>query len=195
MSIIALTGKKQSGKDVMASYFVKRGFIHYKFADPIKELCSNVFLWDDDWVNGQYKETVDPRWGISPREAQQLIGTELFRQYLPVKSEGFRIKTEKNIWVNRFRYWYQNLFLTDMFPNVVISDLRFLNEAEVVREMGGSIVRIDRPSITINDSHASETEMEEIIPDYTIINNSSIATYEGKIREFVDAYIKITDAL
>jgi len=170
--IIALTGMKRSGKDTCAAYFEENyGFINYKFAGAIKRAVADIFLCEDDWINGKYKETTDPKWGISMRKAQQAIGTDLFRDRLPELYPEFNSLIGKAIWVKRFQYWFE---LQRSDTNVVISDLRFLNEAETVRKMGGIIIRVNREDSASNDHHPSETEMSKIIPDHTVENNSSI---------------------
>lgn len=184
--IIAITGKKRSGKDVFASILQEHNFELYKFAQPIKNMCKDIFLWNEDYINGDKKEEIDPRWGISPRYAQQVIGTELFRQGLPSLSDGFRETVGDCIWVNRFRYWYDNYKSTSLFGNVVISDLRFLNEAKMVQEYGGLIVKIVRDTDSKSDVHQSEQEMESIISDYTIHNDGTLGDYTQKIYKFLE---------
>ncbi len=51
---------------------------------------------------------------------------------------------------------------------VVTDDVRFKNEARVVKDNGGILIRLTRPDITTGGSHASETEQLEIEADYTI---------------------------
>lgn len=165
--IIGITGKKRAGKDTAAEYLTSIGFVLYRFADPIKRLCADIFLWDDEHINGDYKETVDERWGISPRKAQQLVGTELFREALPGHSRSFNSITGPDVWVRRFGLWYHG-------QDVVIPDVRFPNEADVIKAMGGHIVRIERPGACTTDPHPSELMMDSIKADYTLTNDGGI---------------------
>lgn len=170
--LIGITGKKRSGKDTIAEYLIKEhGFVDYKFASPIKNLCKDIFLWDDEWVNGAYKETVDSRWGISPREAQQVVGTELFREHLPKTLKGFADTIGAGVWCARFQYWYESL-PNDV--NVIVSDMRFLNEAEIIKNIGGTLWRVERDGLVSNDTHPSEMEMESIQVDFKILNNHTL---------------------
>ena len=67
--IIALSGKKRSGKDTVADYLVERfGFVKYGFADPIKEIGKIMFDFSEEQLNTDKKEEIDKRWGISPRQ-------------------------------------------------------------------------------------------------------------------------------
>lgn len=179
--LIGITGKKRAGKDVCAAHLEKYyGFIHYKFASAIKTSVGSIFLWDDEWINGEFKETIDPRWGISPREAQQAIGTELFRERLPEIFPKFNKCIGNNIWVQRFKYFYEGLPKT---ANVVVSDIRFLNEAESIKALGGIIVRVDRKGLVSIDPHPSEMEMGRIQPNIILENNTSKMALELKIAK------------
>jgi hypothetical protein len=177
--ILGIVGKKRSGKDEVADYLIDQfGFTRYKFADPIKTSVAEIFLWDDEWVNGKYKETIDPRWNISPRQAQQAMGTELFRQRLQEILPLFKELIGSDIWVKRFQYWYDSF--TEK-PNVVISDVRFLNEANTIKSMGGHIIKLEREGLISIDTHSSEMEIDSIVPDSVIYNDSTIAGLQSKI--------------
>ena len=177
--IIGITGKKFSGKDVVADWLItNERFTRYKFADPIKSSVAEVFLWDDDWINGSKKEVIDPRWGISPRQAQQAVGTELFRIRLAELFDLFDEVTGDTVWCKRFKYWYE---MQPEGTNIVVSDLRFLNEFKILKEMGAHIIRIERDGLESADQHPSETEMEKIVPDYTLFNDSTIEGLHNKI--------------
>ncbi|MCP4395678.1 MAG: hypothetical protein GY804_15630, partial [Alphaproteobacteria bacterium] len=65
--IIALTGYKQAGKDSVAKTLIKEfGFTRYAFADVIRRCIGDIFLWSPEHMEKE-KETIDPRWGVSPR--------------------------------------------------------------------------------------------------------------------------------
>ena len=81
--IIALGGKKGSGKDTLANYLVdKYNFTRYAFGDPVKLVCKELFDLTEDQLHGSLKDTVDKRLGITPREIFQKIGTEFGREYI-----------------------------------------------------------------------------------------------------------------
>jgi hypothetical protein len=65
---------------------------------------------------------------------------------------------------------------------IIIDDVRFLNEADAIKDVGGIIVRIIRPGLhTMN--HESETEQRHIIADYTLINDKEIEEELEKLYE------------
>lgn len=180
--IIAITGKKRSGKDICGDHLVEKyGFVKYSFAEPIKEMCKIVFLWDERHTEGELKEVIDERWGITPREAFQTIGTELFRENFPKLHKQFHTLIDNNIWVKRFVFWYT----LNKDKNVVITDLRFLNEAKIIKEMGGDIIRIISP-VDNDDAHKSEMEMDQIKEDCIIHNDDYSIDY---IKSWIGSYL------
>ncbi len=184
MKIISLVGLKRTGKDTTADYLIKKyGFVKYSFADPIKKACQEMFGFTEEQLWGNTKEEIDERWGVSPRKMLQIIGTELFQYdiHKHIKSEQFN-NIGRDIWVHRFKIWVE--MNKDKYPRVVIADCRFLHEANVVKEMGGTLWKIERPSIDNLDKHSSETGVSQIIPDITIINNSGIETLHKKIDKY-----------
>lgn len=56
---------------------------------------------------------------------------------------------------------------------IIIDDVRFTNEAEAIRDVGGIVVRIIRPGLTPMN-HESETEQQYIFADYTLINDEDL---------------------
>ena len=72
---------------------------------------------------------------------------------------------------------------------IVIDDCRFLNEAKAVSEAGGQIVRIVRPGFGEGDGHLSETEMDGIIVDHTIVA-VEIEELRAAVREYAKTLAK-----
>lgn len=173
-SLLGLMGRKQSGKDTVAEHLVEEyGFVRYAFADPIKKACQEAFgfNWEQSW--GKDKEVVDPRWGITPRKVFQIFGTELFQYELP-KHAPELADIGRTFWAYRFALWYEEQISKVPELKVVITDVRFPFEADLVNKLGGIIVKITRPNLTNTDMHASEQEMESIQYKYAIENNGTL---------------------
>jgi len=66
----------------------------------------------------------------------------------------------------------------------VFTDVRFQNEADYVRSIGGIIVRIVRPGI-ISGNHESELKQSEIAADLEIVNDGTIEDLHNKIRAII----------
>ncbi len=190
--LIGIVGQKRCGKDTIADYLIKNNlFQRYSFADPIKRGAMEMFGFTEAqmWGSAEDKETIDPRWGISPRRMLQLMGTELFQFDITTHLTENEFPIGREVWVHRFKLWYEDqskkLTTNDSF-NVVIADVRFKHEAKAIREMGGEIWRVERPSIISSDLHASEKEQLEINADVTIINDSGLEELYQKILEIIN---------
>jgi hypothetical protein len=144
--LVGFMGAMGSGKTTAANFMINEyGYVEKAFADPLKRACKELFLFTDDQLYGTQaqKEEADNRWfGCSARTAMQFVGTDLFRNQLNAIMPGIK----NNIWVHHFKLWYQNHIKILDNPPVVISDIRFQNEADIIKKMGGIIIRIDRPN-------------------------------------------------
>lgn len=69
----------------------------------------------------------------------------------------------------------------------VFTDVRFQNEAALIKERGGILVRIVKPDL-ISDGHLSETEQQNIAVDYTILNSSTEEELQRKLVEILEKY-------
>ena len=69
--------------------------------------------------------------------------------------------------------WFKAELEKNSNLKVVISDIRFLNEADCIKKLSGSIIKINRYS-THTDQHQSETELIQIKSDFVLDNNESI---------------------
>lgn len=144
IDLIGITGKARSGKDTLANILVNSyGYKRYAFADPLKKVGEILFGWNEEHSDGQLKENIDPVFGISPRQFYQTFGTDFARQTI---SDDIWIKILKKSLIKN--------------KNVVISDVRFDNEAEFVLSNGGIILHIEREDRTkleaVQANHLSE---------------------------------------
>lgn len=167
--IIGLTGKARSGKDTVAEHICSTCFFeHYWFSKPMKDACAAMFNWDERHLYGELKEVVDPRFGVSPRVAVQTLGTEWGRDTI-----------NQNIWIERARIEMES------FSDLVISDCRFNNEAEAIREAGGVIVEVVRPNVQQVAEHASEKGIDASLIDFTIVNDGTLTDLYRAVDQFL----------
>lgn len=171
--------------------------------DSLKEQLSAVDVTIEDLVRlgkyepvgekGDYYRSTTFDTVMTPRKIMQLIGTECGRDII-----------HPNIWVNSLFSEYKANLICEcngdvvpcdspnkcpkekIYPNWLITDLRFENEAKAVKDRGGIIIRINRPDI--NDSelqkHRSETALDDYDGfDYVIENDSNIEDLYNKVRE------------
>jgi len=186
--IIAITGYKQSGKDTIASHIVKKyGYTRSAFADPIREACKIFFGWDDSHFFGELKEVVDVRWGFSPRQFMQWLGTEAVQFHLGDAFPSFKDLVGRKFWVNRLiQHCKQN-----QLENVVVPDWRFYHEQTALIEAFSFnqliFLRVERPSVTPNDPHPSEQDIPYMLVHSTIVNAGSIKELYEKVDMVLDA--------
>lgn len=210
MKLLGITGKKRSGKDTISDYLVEKyGYIKYAFADPLKMGVKEMFGFNDQQMWGSDKDVIDERWGVSPRDIVTIMGTELLQFDIHKHTDKLN-HIGRKIWVHRFKMWYdENKLKYDkdisiwfdgikellnydidyseaikLSPRpqfkVIVSDIRFKHEAEIIKELGGVIIKIERPSLNDDNQHLSETEMDKIDYDFQINNDSSVSDlYDG----------------
>lgn len=191
MTIIGLCGNKRAGKDSFADHLISKykTIQKYSFAGPLKKACQIMFCLSAEQIDGTLKETVDKRWGLSPRQIFQTFGTDLIRNEYPKLVPGSKVeKIGSSFWVYRFQIWYENWIKENPKKVLIITDIRFPDEFEVLKNMGGTIIKITRPSYSINDNHISEKNISKINGDYHIINEGTLNEYQNKIEQL---YLKI----
>jgi len=115
----------------------------------------------------------------TPRMILQNLGTE-----------GVRGVIHPNAWVNSFMSEYRPKTITESndeatltYPKWVVPDMRFPNEAEVVKQNGGCLIRINRPSLKSTDNHPSETALDNFHDwDYIIENDGTVSDLIKKVN-------------
>lgn len=181
--LIGMIGQAQNGKDTVADELVKNyNFTKKSLAQPLKEACKHIFQLTDRQVNGDLKEIPDPRWnGVKPRKLLQIVGTELIRniliKYIPELKD-----MDNTIWIHNFNLWYEN----NKDKNVVIADIRFQDEAKMIKDHGGILIRINRGEPNLLDLHQSEQELLNIEVDYIIENNSTLDDLYMTIKTIIN---------
>lgn len=179
--IIGIIGAIGSGKDTCGDYLITHYmFRKTAFANKVKDIASIVFGWNRDMMEGvskesrEWREQVDPFWGLSPRAAMQKIGTDMFREHI-----------DKDIWIKSVVKE-----VTSSSDNYVITDCRFYNEVQAVKNLGGIIIYVERGEApNWNKGNTSDIHVSDINPyilskyaDYTISNNGTIEDLYKKIN-------------
>lgn len=163
--LIGFTGRAGAGKSTACFLLKDRKVLpgkfteRMRFAGPMKDAMKALGLSPREY-DGDLKETpCELLCGKTPRFAMQTLGTEWGRQMI-----------DENLWVKNFRIRAQRVL--DGGGNVLVDDVRFENEVATLKDMGGIIIRIERPGETIAESgHASE--QQQLAHDHLIVNDST----------------------
>jgi hypothetical protein len=140
--IIGISGFQGSGKDTVADFLVNvHGFRRVSFAGTLKDAVAHVFGWDREMLEGrtrasrEWREQVDQWWSkrlnmphLTPRWILQYWGTEVCRKAF-----------HDDIWIASVEH--KMMTLED---NIVLSDVRFPNEIQSIKNLGGIVIRTHR---------------------------------------------------
>lgn len=175
--IIGLTGYAQSGKDTVAKILVENyGYTRVAFADKIRE-----FLYETnpmyDSIAGEplfVKAKVDrDGWEVAKQSPH-------IRRLLQNSGVAARKVFGDSFWVHEAMKSMLNDPRPDM--NYVITDVRFLNEADMIRANDGQIWRIKRIGVDAVNAHVSESQMDDYPVDQIFTNNTSIEDLELMVK-------------
>lgn len=173
--MIGLTGLARSGKDTVAERLVQQHrFVQHSFADPIRKFVANILGWSLEELQSGKDEPIQWLNDQTPRHLMQTVGTEWGRQMI-----------HPHLWVEsclRRASWARKV---EGRP-VVISDVRFDNEAEAIRAAGGQVWLLIRAKAGISGSHVSEAGVRADLIDGVVPNNASIemlhAVVDARVR-------------
>lgn len=170
--IVGLVGKKHSGKDTFylnclelhlegkLSLYPKR----FAFADELKKEVAKANDITVEQINKDKQ---------AYRSRLQDIGVAKRRE-------------DKEFWVKALAsslISYEGL--KENVPTLaIITDVRFINEAEFIKSIDGKLIRIIRTETDdAGDTHISETELTQINYDYPLNNPSKPLLYKQQILD------------
>ena len=174
--IIGFGHKAQTGKDTAGQYLVEsQGFVRASFGDHLKTVCSLVTGIPIEKFYDHKKE-FNEDWGMTHREILQRLGTDAMRNHF---HEDTWVLGCLNQLMQRKSY--------------IITDVRFPNEADAIKERGGYVIRVDRDTTgyDIDRNHPSETGLDDYTDwDYIIKNDGSLEDFHYKIDCILDKIYK-----
>lgn len=185
--LIGLTSPAMgAGKSVVAQRLItEHGFMLVKFAGTLKAmirtLLNDIAIDDrsiERMIEGDLKEEPVDGLDVTPRRLMQSLGGEWGRDCV-----------RKDLWVHIVRLKVQAWQLIGGGRDIVIDDMRYPNELDLIHELGGVPVRIVRPGIADATGHQSEGALNDIPMD-VIYNSASIQS----LHEATDGLVKIVRA-
>jgi len=194
--LIGIGGRAKAGKSTVCAFAcqhlerVAKHSLTLALADPLKEVCLRIF---------------GPAYGV---EFRQLYGTQADKNEPLAKIPGWTgRKIAQHIGTEGFRYiapevWGRYLLaaadaqLRGPLPPaaIFVSDVRFPDEAKSIREAGGAVVKMVRPSLegTTTEGlagHASEAHVDEIEYDFMINNQDrSLQDLDDRVYEMLEHF-------
>jgi len=185
--IIGVCGKKYHGKNTVSDYIVKKyGFKEISFSEPLKEICRILFGFNEQQLFGNKKEDIDAKWGISPRKAFQFIGTDVCRKYI----SNLIPDIGDTFWIKCIMVRINEILKINPNENIVISDVRFQNEIDLLNEIGGYSIKVIRPSIQMVDEHESEKNIDKLMNvNFEIYNDSTKEELHDKLDKLMEEKI------
>jgi hypothetical protein len=177
--IIGLTGYAQSGKDTVANVLVERyGFTRIAFADKIREYLYEINPVYD-YIAG---DMLFIRAKVDRDGWEEAKKFPYIRRLLQTSGVAARKLFGEDFWIK------QALKDIEFGGDYVITDVRFQNEADAIKSMGGQIWRIKRLGVDPVNSHVSETQMDGYPVDQIFINNSTLDDLEALIKVRMSGY-------
>lgn len=176
--ILGLCGLARSGKDAAAAHLVDaHGYRRIAFADPMRAALLALDPLVDIGITIRLSRLVADRgWDAAKaypdvRATLQRFGTEVGRKHF---GDGF--------WVD--------LALRDVTAGerVVVTDVRFPNEAAAVRALGGYVVRLERPGAGLRGLVAGHPSEALAFPvDEVVANDGTLddlhRVFDGLVHE------------
>lgn len=168
--VIGFAGAKQAGKSTSAQALSPFNYRVYSFADPIRKLCRALGITKKYYSKD--KDAPIPHLGKkSARYIMQTLGTDWARDMV-----------SESIWLDmmekRLVDAHKNKFL------ITVDDVRFDNEATLIRNMGGIIIRIIRGG-TQSDTHISEKGVSDDLVSSEIENTGSVTDLSDKLENII----------
>lgn len=154
--VIGICGYKGSGKSAAAKYIAEaHKFKRINFKDALviemKERLPNTLA------------SIAEVYGYKGNDELFFFKPTIMRALMQEYGTEVRREDNQNYWVDK---WKQS---AEFAGNIVADDVRFTNELDAVKELGGIIIRIVRDDIISGGTHSSETEQESFDADFNVV--------------------------
>jgi hypothetical protein len=177
---------------------LKGGWRIVKFADKLKRFCADLLsVQVEKFEDRTFKESELPsEWirflkimdqGKIVTVDERMTGRDLLRAV----GIGLRDTVHERIWINGLFVDYKGFEHkgVQIYPNWIITDLRFPNELQEVKVRNGISVRIERPGIHVSSNY-SETALDDAEFDHIIINDGTQEELLEKVENIYNMYKK-----
>ncbi len=165
--------KKWAGKlKLIAS--ILTGINENKFEDQEFKKTDLSHQWSSPISGEDWKDGKPVKVPMTVRDFLQKLGTDAIRNGL-----------HTNAWVNALMADYKKIDYNDdeqpEYPNWIITDTRFPNEAQAIKDAGGIVIRVDRAGVKPINDHPSEVGLDDWKFDYKIANVSDLVSLSSTV--------------
>jgi hypothetical protein len=145
--IVGFCGVIGSGKDYKAESYKKNGYIHVNFADPLKEIIFKTLKINNIKDHNKYEMFKDNYWNPITKVFPSFTGRDILQL-----GNICRQILHEDIWVDAWEKSVKDL------DKVVVSDIRYPNEAKKIISLGGEIYFCNYKSMKYNSKTKFESE-------------------------------------
>lgn len=171
---IGLIGHAGCGKDTVATRLAHHGFERVAFADPVRSILMhmNPLIADD---------------GLRLRDAVDAYGFDVAKRRFPVVrellqglGEGVRTALGESVWIE-----HALRRLDALSGPVVVTDVRYYNEALALRSRNFLLVWVQRPGVGPANGHPSETNIPVELADAVLLNDGNLSELHARVDALV----------
>lgn len=170
--IIGVHGKARHGKDETVEAILRTGGAKHRhaFAEPIKAMIRAAFGIDVD----------DPFWRRRINDPLTELAGHSLRELMQSLGDWGKAAIHPDIWVRMAADHYETTG-----PGLVMSDVRFENEAAWVRAQGGLVIHVTRPGVPPTRQHNSESGIERRAGDPLIVNDGTLEELYEAVHDII----------
>ena len=206
--IIGISGYSGSGKDLVGTIIQEISLNKWhikKWAGKLKTIASILTgIPVENFEDQEFKKTLlGPEWGTVkdiPLNEVPVFADMQFNSLMTVRdflqklgTDAIRDSLHENTWVNATMIDYKKessecgiskigtIVNCVDYPNWIITDTRFPNEAEAIKKAGGIVIRINRPGVQPINPHPSETSLDDWNFDAIINNDGDVSDIVHKV--------------
>jgi hypothetical protein len=204
--LIGILAKRGHGRTICANWLSDNyEYETFTIYTPLKDAIVPLFGFSYAQMHDEcLKETLDNTWGVTPNQTLQWF-IKVMRDNLSTLTTD---TSDERFWVKLLKQRIEK----SKANRIVVSDINCVEGVELIRALGGIIIKIERIElpvhliqVNLNDSrvvdhvyNASHVQLElnednkdinaqidEIIPDYTIINDSTKGDLFAKLEDIL----------
>ena len=188
------------GKDTMARHLARYGYVNVKMAGPLKAMAAVLYRslgFEESempaLLDGPTRHLIDIFPAETYKVASESMGeVEVTRPAVTARDILLTLGTEWGRQQVNFHLWTTcarrtiDRSLRAGVP-VVVTDVRFQNEADLIKQMGGELWRVERPQAPKPaKAHPSDYGLEHENFDLRLRNAGTVIALEAAIHEHLN---------